>query len=811
MSHKTYNKLWAEAQTILEETCESDIAISAEKPQKDKKFAQSVVSDLYFRYVTAVNKLDQCYDQIVQPQKRIVIRKLLDASIGRLLELKHELVNLDLSEFSYNDDVLLQMKLSPSEAEVNIPKYYRREKEEEIKKRRKDTDDILKKLGFYEEEIVERQMTEVEAIRLIQVHERARQGRLRFQFMKEIRLMKEKGKADTIEGRAADSGLAALKIQKVWRGYITRCKMKQRKIEEMLLIGMLQPNVTETSARKRAEEVMQLRHQLQSEHQKDFEKAVLYEKDNILKNKGGGMKEDITDEIRHWFTEYQKETGKFPEIPSEDSGGSALIFQRAGTESEISKSTTASSGRSKKGKKEKEKEGKKQKKDDDEEDPGFKMNPSNFISDIISGNDEFQEIWKYKDEDNNPRQRADIEMIRLEKTAEVESELRKIVDQMLRKELEILQAALDRDRAKKGKKTRKSAKKKGRSGKKSKKKKEKDLTPDRTLESLFEELISNGIIKKYPEVNLHSFRGEHSFATHDLRKQGKDPMPSLGDIRQIIKEYCILPLGSNIIHQMAPLVKSLMIVGPHGSGKDMLVHAICTEVGAVLFDLSPANIVGKYPGKSGLIMLVHLVNKVSRLLQPSVIYMDSAEKPFLKKVPKTDKTDPKRLKKDLPKIVKGISPEDQIMLIGVSHCPWDCDQKALAQTYNKFIMIPPRPDYGSLSSLWKELLFQFAGVTRQFDTAAMTKLSDGYTVGSIISVVREVMTCKRVLKLRIQPLTHAELINELCKYDPVYKEEDEAFMQWYMKTPIGRRKARAMEIENELKAENQLAQTKESK
>lgn len=74
--------------------------------------------------------------------------------------------------------------------------------------------------------------------------------------------------------------------------------------------------------------------------------------------------------------------------------------------------------------------------------------------------------------------------------------------------------------------------------------------------------------------------------------------------------------------------------------------------GAVLFDLTPANIVGKYPGKSGLIMLIHLVVKVSRLLQPSVIYMDNAERPFVKKIPKTDKTDPKRLKKDLPKIVK---------------------------------------------------------------------------------------------------------------------------------------------------------------
>ena len=36
------------------------------------------------------------------------------------------------------------------------------------------------------------------------------------------------------------------------------------------------------------------------------------------------------------------------------------------------------------------------------------------------------------------------------------------------------------------------------------------------------------------------------------------------------------------------------------------------------------------------------------------------------KVSKTDKSDPKRLRKDLPKLVKNIAPEDQMILIGQS-------------------------------------------------------------------------------------------------------------------------------------------------
>lgn len=110
--------------------------------------------------------------------------------------------------------------------------------------------------------------------------------------------------------------------------------------------------------------------------------------------------------------------------------------------------------------------------------------------------------------------------------------------------------------------------------------------------------------------------------------------------------------------------------GPKGTGKRSLVQAVATETGAIMFDLSPANLVGKYPGKTGLIMLMHLVQKVSRLLQPAVLYFEDAEKPFMKKIPKTDRTDPKRLKKDLQKIVKNIAPEDRVILIGVSNAPW---------------------------------------------------------------------------------------------------------------------------------------------
>lgn len=83
--------------------------------------------------------------------------------------------------------------------------------------------------------------------------------------------------------------------------------------------------------------------------------------------------------------------------------------------------------------------------------------------------------------------------------------------------------------------------------------------------------------------------------------------------------------------------------------------------------------------------------------------MNDAEKPFMKKIAKIDRTDPKRLKKDLPKLVKSITCEDRVLFIGTTNKPWEADQKLLYQTYDKIIYIP-RPDYGTMSLIWKDLL-----------------------------------------------------------------------------------------------------------
>jgi len=182
MSNKLYQEFWQKAQKDLEDLAVQDYENQALEPTYDKTTAQSAIFELYVKYIIISNRLEEVYDQFVQPQKRILVRKLLDSCLGRVIELKHDLVNIDMMEFNYNDEVMERLRLTPFDVEIKIPRYFRRDRKAEIMKRRKTMDEILQKYGYFNEDVEVENMTEYEAIKTIQMHERARQGRLRFVF-----------------------------------------------------------------------------------------------------------------------------------------------------------------------------------------------------------------------------------------------------------------------------------------------------------------------------------------------------------------------------------------------------------------------------------------------------------------------------------------------------------------------------------------------------------------------------------------------------------------------------------------------------
>nr|XP_023422745.1 IQ and AAA domain-containing protein 1 [Cavia porcellus] len=803
MSNAMYNKMWHQTQEALNSLLDKESQNIVE-PQRSQVFIFQMLATFYIKYVQIFRNLENIYDQIVHPQKRILIRKILDSVMGRILELKNDMVELELTEFHYFDDILQDLKLAPQQLDIPIPKYFLKEKLEAIKEREKILTQILAESGLNvpDMKITMKPMPLEEAIKLLQIAERARQGRLRALFMKQIYLQEYRAKQAKLLGQqVADAAAAAVRIQKVWRGFHQCRKTEREREEEMVFLGMNPPPRFEevSPTITQAQKVDRLRNEMQVKHEERYSEALVTIKNDLQLIEGPDIKENLQDQIRHWFIECRHLTGTFPNYPDAEDGGSAVIFSNKTPEQVIDDILTSQEDEEKNKKKKKtekkktkkEKEKKVVKEKPKEEDEEWKMSPSVFLQSLQEGNNLYKDMWMNKDESWNFLQDYDPELIRQEKRKELETEIRVQVDELMRQELKNLKLAVNKEKELPVREGRKREKKKGKKGKRGKRgKKDKDLTDDRTVESLYKELVEEGLLIQSLKVNLSDYIGEYSYLGTTLRHLTIEPMPSLLDVRQLITLYGILPLGSATVHEKAPLVKSLLLAGPSGVGKKMLVHAICTETGANLFNLSAANIAGKYPGKNGLQMMLQAVFKVARQLQPSVVWIQDTEKTFYKKVPNTEKqNDPKRLKKQLPKILKLLQPDDRILIVGTTQRPFDAELQSFCKVYQKIILVP-RPDYASRYVLWKQIIQRRGGVlTKALNISCLAKVTDGFTQGHIVEVIKNVLTERRIRQQVRKPLTAGEFITAITSMSPVYKEEEDCFKDWYAKTPLGKRRA----------------------
>ncbi|XP_069378087.1 dynein regulatory complex protein 11-like isoform X2 [Paralichthys olivaceus] len=797
MSQSAYNEKWGKVHLELSLLLAEELPAEPPHPEKDRVFQR--VAMFYVRYLQIFRQLEEIYDQVVHPQKRRLIRSILDGVMGRLLELKNEMVEKEFSEYHYIIDIIRDLKLIPTALEIPIPRYFITECSKELQEQKAMVTDIFKMVEVNKslETLMVEDMSQEEAIRIIQVAERARQGRLRAKLNQESRYIAWITKGP----EAAKIDLAAICIQKVWRSYIQEKKAKIAWYEKMISIGLLRGPLEAKIKAIQAENRL-----TQQEREEDYQKAIVDVTKQLRVAESDFIASSLKAVIRQWFYECRALTGSFPDYPDVEDGGSAILFvqktpqqlreEMAAKEEEDSNKTT-------KGKEEKKKNGKKEEKKGktniEEEEAGLKMLPSAFLSDLQVGNKTYDDFWKNRDESRNLDQRHEVELIKEDVRTVIEAEIRIQVDVELRQELAELKRTVDKHM---GYKTTGKAKKKKEPKSGKKKTKEKDLTTDRTLESLCQELVEQGLLKKPNNVALQDYLADYLCIGTTLRQYDVEPL--LSDVRQVLTLYGILPLGSQVIHEKAPLIKALLLTGPTGVGKKMLVHAICNETGANLFDLSPLNTAGKYPGKSGLAMMLHMVFKVARLLQPSVIWIGDAEKMFYKKVPKEEKElDPQRLKKDLPKFVQSIKGEDRVLIIGTTRDPSSADIKLLCNMYSKILLIP-KPDYNSRYHLWKQLIIKQGGrFTEELDLCALTTISDGYTPGQMVQVVQSVLAKRR--RIARGPLIAKDFIPAMAEFDPVRREEEDALKNWYAKTPLGKKRIQAATEKEEEEAPDKKA------
>ena len=703
---------------------------------------------LYIKYLQIFRKLENCYDCMIHPQKRIAVKSVLELVIRRVLELKNDLVKWNPPnsyvkiptgpeeafpwEYVHLDDILVDLKLSPEMLEIPVPRYFR----EDIKRQIDQRDRIV--LGYmrlkhntdkmyitdnFDSAVVVENMTLERAIEIIQRNERGRQGNERAMLVKVMREKERQGRIfDSTVRVEMDHDLAATNLQRVLKGFISRTEAARERENELMFIGM----------RHRRDNLDMLDHELQVayikrkqeqlENKETYEKALEDMKAIIADEEGPEKREELREERTLWVTD-QIAQEKFPEDLEDFYQTKMFVKEDDGDELAATKGGKDDKKGDKKGEKkeEKGKGGKKDKKGkggDDEAEAMPKLQGRTDLTDNMAKCvGLYEEVWDGRDESDNFQQKHDVDLGKEVVRPGVYEEIRSQVDEMLVMNLKkIKMQVAPATKGKKGK-----GKKKGKKGKKGKAKKKKPLPGEKISElkgldadQMLAVLIENKLVVRCRNRTVNSLVGDFNYLgsvhhTADRKDEGTwEPHdPSIAQIRQSLTEYCILPNGSpEIKAKTAKLIKSVMLYGPSGAGKTHAVEAVAHELGALLIHLNPAKLRGQFGGKSGPTKLVHMVMTVARdpAMQPVVIYIDECEQFFTGGKKSKDKDGPSRFKKDfLLYKNQALEAEHRVIIIGTSKSPENGDTKDLKGFFDKFLYMP-YPDYASRVLIWKHYL-----------------------------------------------------------------------------------------------------------
>ncbi|CAF4657883.1 unnamed protein product [Rotaria sp. Silwood1] len=764
MSQKYVQTLWTNTQIQLSRLLTSEVF--GPKGFDSKRKANDYVRQLFIKYNDIMKKLDEIYQTLIHPQKRLIIRILLDGIVGRLIELKQEMIKFDCCEYTYFEDLALDQNKTLDDLCIEIPRYFAEDRFKAIEQRNhtirmildrleqskndlsiKSSFDSLLTLKTYQTNVIPL----ATVLHVLQAHERARQGRVHAYFMRQMKNeLKTKEMKSLNDNNLDDSCLI---IQTIWRQKYAEKLFDRKKTENAKLLGMILPrrklqidNSFDGKDKKRRD--------LQLQHHQQFDEASNYIKQKIRQYEETEVKSRMEHVLIQWLLESRQLYGQFPIYPSNELNGSATLFKEmtiAEVQEFVDKKQTMNA-----------------------------LESSKFIPVINDQMNIYKELFYERDESYNKEQHYDTLLAIDDFRPEVENEIRHDVDSILRNELIYLKLAIDNVEDKQTKKLKKKKKRKKRS------KKVKDIVANRTNDSIFEELVETGIILPTKSVHQQDFIGDYQYLTEIMRYNEKEPMPSLLDCQQLVILQIIFPLCSQNVHLSIPPRKAVLLAGPRGSGKELLVHIACNELGGLLLDLSLANIAKSFNTAGGLKVLFAMIKRLVLTMPPVLCMIRDTEVLFSKKLTPQEKAfEPSRFRRTIGKFIKKIKPGQRIMFIGTSCQPYRARIKPLLQIYEHIILFP-RPNYGSRRKIFYETLIEKYNMNiNDVELSILASISDGYTVGQILETIDKVINFKHENKYSNKICTANDFISILGTKIPIFIDEENKIKNWYAQTENG--------------------------
>merc|ERR1719253_174442 len=468
MSHATYQRQWAEAVQELSEQVQIEyLPVDAAEHGQPYETGFEHHSLLYIKYMQIYKKLEQCYDQMVHPQKRVCIRKMLETTVIRMLQLKQECIAMNRRQGNHVvplDEVLSDLKLNPETADWQIPRYFTDDlilaDEIEVKEQRilywlkafsksEERDDLADKKDPFQVDI-----TVDQAIRTIQKVERGRIGVQRAHMISDWRRdalrKEERNKRQAEKPDPTDDGFdgqvwAATRIAAHWKRRVDRKRFQRMREEEFQFLGMAAPPPPKIDQVDLAREIRLKRKKMQEDAEEAFNKALVEAEEWVTMKRGPDLKAGLLKARREWILKYRKDSAILgrtgPQLPKD----LTEMYEPPPEEPDPAAAPPP-----------KKEEPKKKEVPEDVE--VHKVGLTAMVDEFVYLVKEYTEAWETLNEQYNFDQKHDVTLARDEIKDKVEAQLQQEVDELILEELENLRKLYE---AGAKKKKEKGGKKKG--------------------------------------------------------------------------------------------------------------------------------------------------------------------------------------------------------------------------------------------------------------------------------------------------------------------------------------------------------------
>jgi SpoVK/Ycf46/Vps4 family AAA+-type ATPase len=209
--------------------------------------------------------------------------------------------------------------------------------------------------------------------------------------------------------------------------------------------------------------------------------------------------------------------------------------------------------------------------------------------------------------------------------------------------------------------------------------------------------------------------------------------------KQLIKEFCIYPLGSQIVKSNTkPPIASALFFGPPGTGKTHAALAVAYHTNAIFIDLSAQNLEKIKTGQE-LNRAIATAFRVAKFNQPAVVYFDYAEQIFVdkKKFKKGAVKNPsaQRLRKAFLAFKNLITPDMKILFIGCTNKGWHMNIKDMNAMFDRTFYFSI-PSFSDRFKIWKNEITNKFGRYYEMEYDILAQMSINYSAESVIIIYK---------------------------------------------------------------------------